>query len=138
LAVGRLVVSDRQRVLETAGLLTRRPVSQSFMRETLRVGKEGLCGVAEKPTGKNLLNGMEGAGRADSLPCQGEVRGFESRRPLQLSGLSGRLGVDSDIGKERWAAKTVQGYRRHATARLREFVEEAGYARLPAGAVAPP
>jgi integrase len=46
------------------------------------------------------------------------------------------LGVDADTGKERWAAKSVHGSRRHATARLREFVEEAGYARLRAGTVA--
>jgi integrase len=39
-------------------------------------------------------------------------------------------------GKERWAANTVQGSGRHATARLREFVEEAGSARLRAGTVA--
>jgi integrase len=46
------------------------------------------------------------------------------------------LGVDADTGKERWATKTVHGSRRHATAELREFVEEAGYARLRAGTVA--
>ena len=46
------------------------------------------------------------------------------------------LGVDADTGTERWATKTVHGSRRHATAVLREFVEEAGYARLRAGTVA--
>ena len=46
------------------------------------------------------------------------------------------LGVDADTRKERWATKTVHGSRRHATARLAEFVEEAGYARLRAGTVA--
>jgi integrase len=46
------------------------------------------------------------------------------------------LGVDADRGKERWATKTVHGSRRHASARLVEFVEEAGYARLRAGTVA--
>lgn len=46
------------------------------------------------------------------------------------------LGVDADTGKERWATKTVHGSRRHATAQLREFVEEAGYARMRAGTVA--
>ena len=46
------------------------------------------------------------------------------------------LGVDAETGKERWATKTVHGSRRHATARLAEFVEEAGYARLRAGTVA--
>ena len=38
------------------------------------------------------------------------------------------LGVDHDSGRERWATKTVHGSRRHATARLGEFVEDAGYA----------
>ena len=33
------------------------------------------------------------------------------------------LGVDADTGKERRAAKTVQGCRRHATERLHEFVD---------------
>jgi hypothetical protein len=46
------------------------------------------------------------------------------------------LGLDADTGKERWATKTVHGSRRHATAQLREFVEEAGYARLRTGTVA--
>ena len=46
------------------------------------------------------------------------------------------LGVDHDSGRERWATKTVHGSRRHATARLGEFVEDAGYARLRAGTVA--
>lgn len=46
------------------------------------------------------------------------------------------LGVDADSGRERWASKTVHGSRRYATARLAEFVEEAGYARLRAGTVA--
>ena len=46
------------------------------------------------------------------------------------------LGVDNDSGRERWATKTVHGSRRHATARLGEFVEDAGYARLRAGTVA--
>jgi hypothetical protein len=46
------------------------------------------------------------------------------------------LGVDAATGRERWATKTVHGSRRHATAQLREFVEEAGYARLRAGTVA--
>ena len=46
------------------------------------------------------------------------------------------LGVGADTGKERWATKTVHGSRRHATGQLREFVEEAGYARLRAGTVA--
>ena len=46
------------------------------------------------------------------------------------------LGVDRDSGRERWATKTVHGSRRHATARLSEFVEDAGYARLRAGTVA--
>ena len=46
------------------------------------------------------------------------------------------LGVDRDTGRERWATKTVHGSRRHATARLGEFVEDAGYARLRAGTVA--
>ncbi len=46
------------------------------------------------------------------------------------------LGVDRDSGRERWATKTVHGSRRHATARLGEFVEDAGYARLRAGTVA--
>jgi hypothetical protein len=46
------------------------------------------------------------------------------------------LGVDADCGRERWATKTVHGSRRYATARLAEFVEEAGYARLRAGTVA--
>ena len=40
------------------------------------------------------------------------------------------LGIDADSGRERWATKTVHGTRRHATARLGEFVEEAGYARF--------
>ena len=40
------------------------------------------------------------------------------------------LGIDVDSARERWATKTVHGTRRHATARLGEFVEEAGYARL--------
>ncbi|MGZ4672337.1 MAG: hypothetical protein ACXV3B_08635 [Ilumatobacteraceae bacterium] len=39
------------------------------------------------------------------------------------------LGVDRDSGRKRWASKTVHGSR-HATARLGEFVEDAGYARL--------
>ncbi len=46
------------------------------------------------------------------------------------------LGIDADSGRERWATKTVHGTRRHATARLGEFVEEAGYARLRAGTMA--
>src|SRR5262245_21758490 len=46
------------------------------------------------------------------------------------------LGVNADTGRERWAAKTVHGTRRYATAQLVEFVEEAGYARLRAGTVA--
>jgi integrase len=46
------------------------------------------------------------------------------------------LGVDPERGCERWASKTVHGTRRHATAYLAEFVEEAGYARLRAGTVA--
>jgi hypothetical protein len=46
------------------------------------------------------------------------------------------LGVDADTGKERWATTTVHGSRRQATARLAQFVEEAGYARLRAGTVA--
>jgi integrase len=46
------------------------------------------------------------------------------------------LGVDADTGTERWATKTVHGSKRHATAQLREFAEEAGYARLRAGTVA--
>ena len=46
------------------------------------------------------------------------------------------LGVEHDSGRERWATKTVHGSRRHATARLGEFVEDAGYARLRAGTVA--
>jgi integrase len=46
------------------------------------------------------------------------------------------LGVDADTGKERWATKTVHGSRRHAAAELRQFVEEAGYARLRAGTIA--
>jgi hypothetical protein len=43
------------------------------------------------------------------------------------------LGVEHDSGRERWATKTVHGSRRHATVRLGEFVEDAGYARLCAG-----
>ena len=39
-------------------------------------------------------------------------------------------------GRERWATKTVHGSRRHATARLGEFVEDAGYTRLRVGTVA--
>jgi integrase len=46
------------------------------------------------------------------------------------------LGVDADTGNERWATTTVHGSRRQATARLAQFVEEAGYARLRAGTVA--
>ena len=46
------------------------------------------------------------------------------------------LGVDPERGRERWTSKTVHGTRRHATACLAEFVEEAGYARLRAGTVA--
>ena len=46
------------------------------------------------------------------------------------------LGVEQDSGRERWATKTVHGSRRHATARLGEFVEDAGYARLRVGTVA--
>ena len=46
------------------------------------------------------------------------------------------LGVDADTGRERWAAKTVHGSRRHASSQLAAFVEEAGYARLRAGTVA--
>jgi integrase len=46
------------------------------------------------------------------------------------------LGVDPERGRERWASKTVHGTRRHATACLAQFVEEAGYARLRAGTVA--
>ena len=46
------------------------------------------------------------------------------------------LGVDPERGRERWTTKTVHGTRRYATARLAEFVEEAGYARLRAGTVA--
>jgi integrase len=45
------------------------------------------------------------------------------------------LVVDADSGRARWATKTVHGSRRHATAQLGEFVEEAGYARLRAGTV---
>jgi hypothetical protein len=43
------------------------------------------------------------------------------------------LGVEQDSGRERWATKTVHGSGRHATARLSEFVEDAGYARLRGG-----
>jgi len=46
------------------------------------------------------------------------------------------LGVDHDSGRERRATNTVHGSRRHANARLGEFVEDAGYARLRAGTVA--
>jgi integrase len=46
------------------------------------------------------------------------------------------LGVDHDSDRERWATKTVHGSRRYATARLGEFVEDAGCARLRAGTVA--
>jgi integrase len=45
------------------------------------------------------------------------------------------LGIDADSGRERWASTTVRGSRRLATARLAEFVEAAGYARLRAGTV---
>ena len=40
------------------------------------------------------------------------------------------LGVDADSGGQRWASKTVHGTKRYATARLAEFVDEAGYARV--------
>jgi hypothetical protein len=40
------------------------------------------------------------------------------------------FGIDAETGHERWATKTVHGSRRHTSARLAEFVEEAGYARL--------
>jgi hypothetical protein len=43
------------------------------------------------------------------------------------------LDVEQDSGRERWVTKTVHGSRRHATARLGEFVEDA---RLSAGTVA--
>ena len=36
------------------------------------------------------------------------------------------LGVDADSGGQRWASKTVHGTKRYATARLAEFVAEAG------------
>jgi integrase len=45
------------------------------------------------------------------------------------------LGIDAETGRERWATTTVHGSHRHATARLAEFVEAAGYARLRAGTV---
>ena len=43
------------------------------------------------------------------------------------------LGVEHDSGRERWASKTVHGSRRHATACLGEFVEDAAFTRLRAG-----
>src|SRR5262245_45517192 len=46
------------------------------------------------------------------------------------------LGLDAETGRARWATKTVHGTRRHPTAQLVECVQEAGYARLPAGTVA--
>jgi integrase len=45
------------------------------------------------------------------------------------------LGTDAETGRERWASTTAHGSRRHATARLAEFVEAAGYAQLRAGTV---
>lgn len=46
------------------------------------------------------------------------------------------LGADPNTGRQRWATKTVRGSQRSARAQLREFVEEAGFARLRAGSLA--
>ena len=141
-------------------------------------GPDGLDGRmgGQEPTSRD----WDGLSGGFSSRCQGEGRGFESRRPLSVKHLlngtfNGRLadcgcvavpmvcpwspyrsvmtgslrqrgpdtwelrvclGVDRGSGRERWATKTVHGSRRHATARLGEFVEDGGYARLRAGTVA--
>lgn len=45
-------------------------------------------------------------------------------------------GTEPDTGRQRWATRTVHGTRRFAQTRLRELVEEAGYARLRARTLA--
>src|SRR5436190_1804633 len=41
---------------------------------------------ADEGTGERLLNGVSGLSAADASPCEGEGRGFESRRPLESPG----------------------------------------------------
>ena len=79
---------------------------------------------------------MRSVGRAHGRRTVWAMTGSLRQRGPDTWELRVYLGVDHDSGRERWATKTVHGSRRHATARLGEFVEDAGYARLRAGTVA--